>query len=110
MNFRLIWLGYSLSAFGDAVVPAALALSVVQATGSASALALVLACGSVPRLVLLPIGGVLADRWSPRTVAIVADVVRAVVQLWIGLELVAGVFRLTDIAVAAAVSGAASAF
>ncbi|MEV0715297.1 MFS transporter [Asanoa sp. NPDC050611] len=110
MNFRLIWLGYSLSAFGDVVVPAALALAVVRATGSASALALVLACGSVPQLVLLPIGGVLADRWSPRTVAIVADVVRAVVQLWIGLSLVAGVFRLTDIAVAAAVSGAASAF
>ncbi|GAA1855375.1 MFS transporter [Asanoa iriomotensis] len=110
MNFRLIWLGYSLSAFGDAVVPAALALAVIQATGSASALALVLACGSVPRLVLLPIGGVLADRWSPRTVAIVADVARAAVQIWIGVELVAGTFRLTDIAVAAAVSGAAAAF
>ena len=81
MNFRLIWLGYTLSAFGDFVVPAALALAVVRATGSASALALVLACASVPRLVLLPIGGVLADRWSPRTVAIVADVVRAVVQV-----------------------------
>ncbi|MEV4622813.1 MFS transporter [Asanoa sp. NPDC049573] len=110
MNFRLLWLGYTLSAFGDFVVPAALALAVVRATGSASALALVLACASVPRLVLLPIGGVLADRWSPRTVAIVADVVRAVVQLVIGVELVSGAFRLTDIAVASAIAGAASAF
>jgi MFS family permease len=110
MNFRLLWLGYTLSAFGDFVVPAALALAVVRATGSASALALVLACASVPRLVLLPIGGVLADRWSPRTVAIVADAVRAVVQLVIGIELVSGTFRLTDIAVASAIAGAASAF
>ncbi|HTF11024.1 MAG TPA: MFS transporter, partial [Asanoa sp.] len=110
MNFRLLWLGYTLSAFGDFVVPAALALAVVRATGSASALALVLACASVPRLVLLPIGGVLADRWSPRTVAIVAAGVRAVVQLVIGVELVTGSFRLTDIAVASAIGGAASAF
>ena len=110
MNFRLIWFGYTLSAFGDFVVPAALALAVVRATGSASALALVLACGSVPRLVLLPIGGVLADRWPPRTVAIVADVARAATQVVIGVELVSGQFQLAHIAVAAAVLSAASAF
>ncbi|MEV4760221.1 MFS transporter [Micromonospora sp. NPDC049559] len=109
-NFRLFWLGYTLSMFGDFLVPAALALAVVRATGSAGALALVLGCAAVPRLLLLPLGGVLADRWQPRRVALVADWVRAAVQLAVGLELVGGVFRLTDLAVAGVISGAASAF
>jgi hypothetical protein len=109
-DFRLLWLGYTLSVFGDYVVPAALALAVVRATGSASALAVVLGCATVPRLILLPLGGVIADRWQPRRVALVADWVRAVVQLVIGVELVTGTFRLADLAVAGVVGGAASAF
>ncbi|GII25847.1 MFS transporter [Planosporangium mesophilum] len=109
-NFRLIWLGHTLSALGDYVVPAALTLAIVRATGSASALALVLACATVPRLVLLPLGGAVADRWQPRRVAIAADVVRCVAQATVAIELIDGRFRLTDLAVAAAVSGAASAF
>ncbi|HEY6597302.1 MAG TPA: MFS transporter [Asanoa sp.] len=109
-DFRLIWVGYTLSALGDMVIPAALALAVVRATGSAAALALVLGCASIPRLMLLPLGGVLADRWSPRRVAIVADLVRGAAQLVVGVELVAGHFRLVDLAVAGVVTGAASAF
>jgi hypothetical protein len=109
-NFRLLWLGYALSVFGDYVVPAALTLAVVRATGSAAALALVLGCATVPRLILLPLGGVVADRWPPRRVAVVTDVTRGVTQLVIGIELLTGTFRLTDLAVAGAISGAASAF
>lgn len=110
INFRFVWLGYTLSAVGDYVVPAALALAIVRATGSAGALALVLACATVPRLLLLPLGGVIADRWQPRRVALVADVVRCVAQAVVAAELVSGRFQLVDLAVAGAVSGAASAF
>src|SRR5690242_16308680 len=109
-NFRLVWLGSTLSAVGDYVVPAALALALVRATGSAGAIALVLACATVPRLLLLPLGGVLADRWQPRRVAMAADAVRFVAQGAVAAELVAGRFSLIDLAVAGAVSGAASAF
>lgn len=109
-DFRLIWLGRSLSELGDFVIPAALALAVVRATGSPGALGLVLACATVPRLLLLPLGGVLGDRWQPRRVALVADLVRVATQLVIGLELISGAFRLADLAVASAVAGAASAF
>lgn len=108
-SFRLLFLGRTVSAVGDAVVPAALALAVLRATGSTSALALVLGCAMVPRLVLLPLGGVLADRFDARRVAILADVVRCLGQLVVGLELLGGA-SLATIAVAAAVGGAASAF
>jgi len=109
-NFRLVWLGASLSALGDYVVPAALALALVRATGSAGAIAVVLACTTVPRLLLLPLGGVVADRWSPRRVAMAADAVRFVAQGAVAAEFLAGRFSLVDLAVAGAVSGVASAF
>ncbi len=109
-NFRLVWLGASLSALGDYVVPAALALALVRATGSAGAIALVLACTTVPRLLLLPLGGVIADRWQPRRVAMAADAVRFAAQGAVAAELIAGRFSLVDLAVAGAVSGIASAF
>ncbi|WP_308012129.1 MFS transporter [Actinacidiphila acidipaludis] len=108
--FRLLFTGRTLSALGDAVVPAALAIAISRATGSASALALVLGCAMVPRLLLLPLGGVAADRFDARTVALTTDLVRCAAQLLVGLELIGGTPRLTDIALAEMVGGVASAF
>jgi MFS family permease len=109
-NFRLLFVGRVVDELGDSVTPAALTLAIVQATGSAGALAVVLASTMLPRLALLPLGGVIVDRLQPRRVALVADVVRGAVQLFIGLELLAGQIRLAHIAAAAAIGGAASAF
>ena len=109
-NFRLLFAGRVVDELGDAVTPAALTLAIVQATGSSADLALVLAATMLPRLVLLPLGGVAVDRLQPRRVALVADAVRGAVQLFIGLELLAGHIRLAHIAIAAALGGAASAF
>jgi MFS family permease len=38
----------------------------------------ILACYGVPRTVLIPVGGVLADRWGPRAVMLAADAARFV--------------------------------
>ncbi|MFI1767178.1 MFS transporter [Streptomyces sp. NPDC020800] len=108
--FRLLFLGKSLSLVGDAVVPAALSLAVLRATGSTSALAIVLGCAMVPRLLLLPLGGVVGDRFNARTVALTTDLVRCAAQLYVGLQLLGGVSGLWQIALAEAVGGAASAF
>ncbi|MGK5440612.1 MFS transporter [Micromonospora sp. URMC 105] len=108
--FRLLFLGRTVSALGDAVVPAALALAVLRAGGSAGSLALVLACAMVPRLLLLPLGGVVADRFHAQRVAVVTDLVRCAAQLAVGVELLADAPSLTHVAVASALGGAASAF
>ncbi|MGW0431589.1 MFS transporter [Micromonospora sp. NPDC003197] len=108
--FRLLFLGRTLSSLGDAVIPAALALAVLRATGSTSALALVLACATVPKLLLLPLGGVVADRFDARRIALVTDLVRCAAQLLVGVELLSGDPALMPIAVASAVTGCASAF
>ncbi|GAA3086923.1 MFS transporter [Streptomyces rectiviolaceus] len=109
-SFRLFFLGRSLSLIGDAVIPAALALAVLRATGSTSALALVLGCAMGARLLLLPLGGVVGDRFNPRTVALAADLVRCVTQLFVGVQLLGGAPELWQLALAEAVGGAASAF
>jgi hypothetical protein len=79
-NFRLLFAGRVVDELGDAVSPAALTLAIVQATGSSGALAVVLASAMVPRLALLPIGGVLIDRLQPRLVALTADATRGIAQ------------------------------
>ncbi|MFB6829780.1 MFS transporter [Streptomyces hydrogenans] len=108
--FRLLFAGRVLSLTGDAVIPAALALAVLEATGSTGALALVLACAMVPKLVLLPVGGVLADRFDARTIALAMDLVRCAAQLLVGAQLLGGSPTLWLIAAASAAGGAAGAF
>ncbi|WP_199736927.1 MULTISPECIES: MFS transporter [Micromonospora] len=108
--FRLLFLGRTVSALGDAVVPTALALAVLRATGSTAALAVVLGCAMVPRLLLLPLGGVVADRFDARRVALATDLVRCAAQLVVGAELLGANPSLTHLAVASAVGGTASAF
>ncbi|GAA0586288.1 MFS transporter [Streptomyces crystallinus] len=108
--FRLLFIGRSLSLLGDAMIPAALALAVYLATGSTADLALVLGCSIVPKLLLLPVGGVIGDRLNARTVALTTDLVRCATQLFVGVELLGGEPRLWQIALAEALGGAASAF
>ncbi|MFD8011880.1 MFS transporter [Streptomyces sp. NPDC058955] len=109
-SFRLLFTGRVLSLTGDAAIPAALALAVLEATGSTGALALVLAAAMVPKLLLLPVGGVLADRFDARTIALAMDLVRCAAQLLVGLQLLGGSPTLWLIAAASAVGGAAGAF
>ncbi|MEU9321941.1 MFS transporter [Streptomyces sp. NPDC048295] len=108
--FRLLFIGRTLSLLGDAVIPAALSLAVYLATGSTGALALVLGCAMVPKLLLLPLGGVVGDRFNARTVALTTDLVRCATQLFVGAELLGGSPALWQIALAEAIGGAAGAF
>jgi MFS family permease len=106
----MLFAGRLVDELGDSIAPAALTLAIVQATGSSAALAVVLASTMMPRLALLPIGGVVVDRLQPRRVALTADSIHGAAQLFLGYELIGGHVRLAHIAVAAAVGGAASAF
>jgi MFS family permease len=109
-RFRLLWIGQSVSALGDQVVPVALALTIIKASGSASDLGLVLAAESAPRLLLLLVGGVWADRLPRHKVMIAADLIGLVTQVAMGVLLLTGGFDLISLILLAAVSGAAAAF
>ncbi|GAB3594051.1 MFS transporter [Angustibacter peucedani] len=108
--FRRYWCGQAVSHLGDRMTPVALAFAVLQLTGSATDLGLVVAAGTVPLGVLLLVGGVWADRLERRVVMLVADVVRAVVQGLLATLLLTGTARVWHLAVLAAAAGAAQAF
>ena len=65
-EFRLFFTAQASSFVGDGMVPVALAFAVLEVTGSATDLGLVLAARWVPLVALLLAGGVLADRVSRR--------------------------------------------
>ena len=62
---------------GTAVAPIALAFGVLDLTGSKSDLGFVLAANWVPRLVLILLGGVFADRLPRHLIMVGANAVAA---------------------------------
>jgi MFS family permease len=109
-NFRLLFIGRVVDQLGDAVSPAALTLAIVIATRSSAGLAVVLVCALLPKIALLPLGGVVVDRLNPQRVAMASALVSCSAQLSIGLLLLAGRIDLPLIATAAVVTGTAAAF
>jgi MFS family permease len=104
-TYRLL-AGRTVAALATALIPTTLTLAIVRATGSATDLGLVLSCELVPLLILLPVAGVIADRFPPQRVVLAADLVRAAAQLGIAAELLAGLVRIPDLAALSAVTGA----
>ncbi len=80
-NFRQLWLGQVVSQLGDWFDTLALFTLVLKLTGSGRAVGLVLVARFLPSVVLGPLSGVVADRFSRRTIMISSDVARAVVVL-----------------------------
>ena len=77
-SFRLLAGGQFTSTIGDYCYAVALPWLVLSNRGGAILLGTVLACYGVPRMVLIPVGGVLADKIGARTVMLVADAARCV--------------------------------
>ena len=109
-EFRLVFLAQGVSVLGDRMVSVALAFAVLSVGGSASAVGLVLACRTLPMVVCLLAGGVVADRTSRRAVMVAADVVRIGTQGLTGALLIAGTAHVWSIALLAGVAGGATGF
>lgn len=109
-QFRLLWLGRTTSAIGDGLIGVALAFAVIHETGSAADLGVVMTCFTLGRAGLVVVAGVWADRLPRRLVMVTADLVRAMAQGVVAFLLISGTADIWHLAVAAFVSGAATAF
>jgi MFS family permease len=107
-DFRLLFSGETISVVGDHFHFVALAWLTLQLTGSGLALGTVLMTAAVPRAAFMLLGGALSDRFSPRSLMLSSNAIRAVVmaiistlvltgnaQLW-QLYLLAGIFGIVD--------------
>jgi MFS family permease len=109
-DFRLLWAGQTTSALGNAVVPVALAFAVLDLTGSASDLGLVLAAHTLPLVAFLLVGGVWADRLPRQLVMVGSDVVRGAAHATIAVLLLTGAAEIWHLVVLSAIFGTAEAF
>lgn len=107
-NFRLLWLGESVSLLGDQFHFVALTWLVLRLTGSGLALGTVLMVAAIPRAIFMLVGGAMSDWLSPRMLMLVSNAARAVlvtiitglvlfeaIQLW-HLYVMALLFGLAD--------------
>ena len=107
-DFRFLFTGESVSVLGDQFHFVALAWLVLQLTGSGLALGSVLMVAAIPRAIFMLLGGALSDRWSPRSLMLWSNGIRAVLvgivaflvvteqaQLW-QLYVMAGIFGVVD--------------
>lgn len=85
-DFRLLWIGQTVSTAGDQIFPIAVTIAVLNAThNSAGKVGLVLAARWCALVLFVLIGGVWADRLSRKAVMIGADAFRMVMVLGLAL-------------------------
>jgi MFS family permease len=107
--FRALLAGRSISMLGTAIAPVAIAFAVLDLTGSAAALGLVLAARSIPEVVFLLVGGVIADRFDRARILVVANVVAGLAQAGAATLLLTGNASVPALAALEAANGTASA-
>ena len=78
-SYRNLWVSTILTIVATSAFPIALAVTILDAGGSATALGLIMGARVLSGVLLAPVGGVWADRLSRRSVLIASDGIRAVV-------------------------------
>ncbi len=89
-DFRWFFIGYATSLVGSSMAPVAVAFAVLDGGGDGADLGRVMAARILPIVLVLLIGGVVADRWGSRRVMLAADVLRCAVQAGFAVLLATG--------------------
>ncbi len=82
-NYTLVLLGRFVSEFGTYMQSFALSLYVLEKTGSAAMFSLVMVVSIIPRIILMPFAGVLADRFSRKKMVVAMDILSGLSVLFI---------------------------
>ncbi|MCU0507991.1 MAG: MFS transporter [Anaerolineae bacterium] len=80
-NYVIQWQGQTVSRLGSQIFMAGLLFWVKHATGSAALMGGLSMVSSLPGVILMPVGGALADRYPRRSIIIIGDLVRGLALL-----------------------------
>ena len=108
-NFRWFFASRFVNTFGGVMANIALAFAVLEITDSATALGQVLAAHTIPVVIFLLGGGVIADRFPRAVVLQVSNVVSGALQGAIALLVITGTAEIWMLVVLTAIQGVASA-
>lgn len=109
-KFAWFYAARVISMSGSAMAPVALAFAVLGITGSASALGFVLAARTIPLVLFLLFGGVVADRFSRALVIQLSNVLAGLTQTVVAVLFITGTADLWMVIVLEAANGTVSAF
>jgi len=109
-KFLVIWFGQVISMLGSGLTAFALGVWIFQKTGQATPFALTILFANLPRILLLPLAGSLADRWNRRLVMIFSDVGNALVTLGVFFLLTFSTLEVWHVYLIATVGSIFSAF
>jgi len=108
-NFRFYFLSRLVNGAGSTMAGIALAFAVLEVSNSPTALGIVLAAESIPLVLFLLAGGVIADRFGRTLVLQVCNVMAGVTQLAVAGLVISGSAELWQLVVLSALSGTAMA-
>lgn len=109
-DFRLLWLGQGVSMLGDQFGFIALPWLVLQITGNALAIGLVLAIAGIPRALFMIFGGAVTDRFSSRSVMLVSNIVRMILVSILAGAILGGFIKIWMVYLFALLFGLVDAF
>ncbi|GIM89789.1 MFS transporter [Paractinoplanes toevensis] len=107
--FRLLVTGRTVSMLGNAIAPIALAFAVLDLTGSARDLGLVVGARSLTNVLFLLVGGVVADRLPRNLVMVISSVVAAATQASVAATVLTGSATVPLLMALSALNGLSSA-
>ncbi len=108
-RFRWYFASRAVDLLGDIMGGVALTFAVLEVSDSPSALGVVLAAHSIPMVVFLLVGGVLADRFGRTLVIQLSNVTAGVTALAIAALVLTGTAEIWQLAALTAVNGTAAA-
>jgi len=109
-DFRLLWIGGSISVLGSQFSMIALPWLVLQLTGDPLALGIVMALAGIPRAIFILFGGAVADRFSPRSILLACDWISFVTTGLIAALVYAGVMQVWMLYIFSLLNGLISGF
>lgn len=107
--FFVVWFGQVVSILGSGMTGFALGVWVYQQTGSATSFALTLLFNMLPKALVAPLAGVLADRYDRRRIMILADASAGLTTLVVALLFMSGNLSIWHIYLLTALNASASA-
>jgi MFS family permease len=108
-NFRFYFCSRLVNGAGSTMAGIALAFAVLEVSDSPTALGVVLAAESIPLVLFLLVGGVIADRFGRTLVLQVCNVMAGLTQLAVAGLVISGAAQLWELVVLSALNGTAMA-
>lgn len=108
-HFRWFFASRSVNLVGNFMAPVALAFAVLEVSDAPIAIGAVLAARTVPMIIFMLIGGVLADRMGRARVLLASNVVSGLSQAAVAVLVISGVAELWHLIALSALNGTVSA-